>query len=70
MLHIQTGDIITSTQFEEDNLSSETREDSKSDDKSGEKSDDNSIMPYYLSKKKLMCWILATSQMMVLCIRI
>ena len=41
----QTGNIITFTQFEEENLLSETREDAESDDKIGDKSDEDSIMP-------------------------
>ena len=40
----QTGDIITSAQFEEGGLLSETREDAEIDDESGDKSNDNSIM--------------------------
>ena len=45
----QIGNIITFTQFEEGNLSSETRNDAES----GDKSDDNSIMPPLLSEEEM-----------------
>ena len=45
----QNGDIITFTQFEEGNLSSETPNDAES----GDKSDDDSIMPPLLSEEEI-----------------
>ena len=45
----QTGNIATFTQFEEDNLLSETRNDAEI----GDKSDDDSIMSSWLSKEEM-----------------
>ena len=45
----QNGDVITFTQFEEGNLSSETPNDAES----GDKSDDDSIMPPLLSEEEI-----------------
>ena len=45
----QTGNIITSTQFEEGNLSSETRNDAER----GDGSDEYSIMPPLISEEEM-----------------
>ena len=45
----QTGNIITSSQFEEGNLIPKTCEDAESNEESGDKYDCNSIMPPLLS---------------------
>ena len=48
-LREQTGDIITSSQFEEGNLIPKTREDAEINEESGDESDGDSIMPPLLS---------------------